>query len=174
MQAVARGAFVVVASLLVAGCGAGGQATRSAAPPKTHSRSHAIAPGGIGGVGLEMSPHRVRQILGAPTSSRVRLPHRLGFVDLVYRYGRLEIDFIHGRDSTRFVYLVSTTDPAYRTVTGLGVGSPERAVRSAATTCVSTRRETACGITDTQAGAVLSFELRRGRVFRVSVFAPPF
>lgn len=174
MRAVAMAALTALVVLFATACGASRPADTAASQSKARHRSHAIAPAGIAGVGLDMSPRRVRRILGAPTSSRVRLPHRFASVDLIYRYGKLEVEFVRGQRGEHFVYLVSTTDPVYRTLTGLGVGSSERVVRAVATTCVVTHQETACGITNEQAGAVLSFELRRGRVFRVSVFAPPF
>jgi hypothetical protein len=174
MRTISLGIAALLVALLVAACGSA-RHTASAAPrAKAQHRSHLIAPAGIGGVGLDMSPQRVREVLGTPTSRSSRPFHRLGLVNLVYRYGQLKVQFAVGNGGGSFVYMISTTSPAYRTPSGIGVGTKEADVRASAQTCVDSPTETVCGIESEDATAVVSFEVKGGRVFRVSVFAPPF
>ena len=132
---------------------------------------------GIAGARIQMSPSQVRRVLGAPT--RIRSGKwRVGYIARTYVYERrgIDVQFLLGGDRL-YAYQITTRNPLDRTRRGIGVGSTEAEVRHRVpdVTCIDDRyvgrycrRPNEGGVGGT------SFGIRRGRVVRVSVFAPVF
>lgn len=80
---------------------------------------------GMAGVRLGMTYAQVRAALGAPTSAYYRRDEVLGR-HLLMRYGTVELSLYSTRGS---VFSMFTRGRTQRTARGVGVGSPESAVR---------------------------------------------
>jgi hypothetical protein len=87
---------------------------------------------GIGRVKLGMTYAEVRRVLGGPQTvdRRERLRDGRRYVEFSWDFGWWTVGFL-GRPGKLRVALVQTANRSERTVEGLGVGSRERAVRSA-------------------------------------------
>jgi hypothetical protein len=137
------------------------------------SASQARAPGGVivpqrgmGGVTLGMSQSRVRSTLGSPLKAR-RASNEFGRYT-VYRYKGLSVTF----QGNLKVTAVSTQSRRQRTLSGVGVGSTESAVR-AGVRGVHCRTESGfrhCLLGVQRPGRrVTDFSLEKGLVVRVVV-----
>jgi len=120
---------------------------------------------GIGAIKLGMSEADVRAELGRPSSERTG-----GRADeaatLLYRRRKLEVTVQRAEDR---VVAVKTTARSQRTASGLGIGSSKAAVqrRLRGEKCNAAAGVLVCSVE--RDGAVMDFDLRRGRVVRVSV-----
>jgi hypothetical protein len=121
---------------------------------------------GIGDVRLNMSEAAVREALGTPSSSRSLRHGDREAVTLLYR--RRKIEVVLDRDADR-VMGVKTTSRAQKTSSGLGVGSSLRSVRDKlrGEKCGTALRVLVCSVE--RGESVIDFDLRRGKVVRVSV-----
>jgi hypothetical protein len=162
-------AFAAIAAVVgLSGCGSSSE-TKRAETVRTNAVSHTVIETGIAGVRIGMTPERVRGVLGTPVAIRAQDTATAGSIDLTYMYPHeLRVDFLRGDNGEHTAYTISTTSTFYRTVDDLGVGSTGAAAQRVAPHCVPTSDGRICTI-----GGV-SFELRDERVFRVTVFSPPF
>jgi hypothetical protein len=119
---------------------------------------------GIGDVRLNMSEVDVREKLGAPASSK---PWR-DRETVMLRYPRRKIEVLLDRGPDQVVG-VKTTSRTQKTSSGLGVGSSLRSVRDRlrGEKCGSALRVLVCSVE--RGDRIMDFDLRRGRVVRVSV-----
>jgi hypothetical protein len=119
---------------------------------------------GIGGVKLGMSEDDVRDALG-PASSEGRWRDRQA---VILSYRRRKIEVLIDRQADR-VMGVKTASRAQRTSSGLGVGSSEHIVRwrLRGEKCGGAQGTRVCSVE--RDGGVLDFDIRRGKVIRVSV-----
>ncbi len=167
-----RSAFAVAVALIaatLAGCGSKAETVSVETHAKKGPASASVLENGIAGVRIGMSPKRVRGVLGPPNDMQVRGPHTTGSVDLTYRYDHeLKVDFLRDDAGRHTAYTISTTSDFFRTVDGIGVGSSRHDAELAAPHCIDVPTGRVCAL-----GGV-SFELRGERVYRVSVFSPPF
>ena len=132
---------------------------------------------GIAGVHLAMPAREVRALLGPP--ARV---HRLPIsgpgptlVDWIYTRRRVTVEIIRS-DHYASVYQVSTTNPFYRTRTGVHVGSAERVVRTVARYCRNDPYDGRRYCSNVNEGGVggTFWVIRLGRAVSVTVAAPVF
>jgi len=119
---------------------------------------------GIDGVRLDMSQSAVTETLGQPSNTEDFRGSEA--IRLTYRRHKLAV-IVH-RDEDRVVG-VTTTARGERTSSGLGVGSRAGVVRAKlrGEKCGTAQDVLVCTVE--RSGRVLDFEIRRGKVFRVSL-----
>ncbi len=121
---------------------------------------------GVAGVKLQMTPAKVRAVLGKPAATRT-VRHPITGSVTIHTYRGLVIHYFHGR-----VGHIVTTRTAERTKKGIGVGSTEVQVRTRVgrVTCSTAAGRRSCSVGNFRPGTpVTSFDLRNDRVYRVSV-----
>lgn len=119
---------------------------------------------GIGDVRLGMAESDVRDEIGPPSATNTS--RNRGARVLHYRRHKMEVVVETGESR---VVGIKTTSRAQRTSSGLGVGSSEAEVRRKLR---GEKCSTALGLrvcTVERGGTVLDFEVRRGKVSRVSL-----
>lgn len=120
----------------------------------------------IAGVSLGASEAKVRMVIGAPLQVRRGRNDFGPFVELGYR--RLRFTLQGGRQVTA----VTTTRPAERTASGVGVGTTERAVLRGirAVSCATSFGSRRCTIGDELPGETVTvFFIAKGKVSRVTL-----
>jgi hypothetical protein len=119
---------------------------------------------GINGARLNMSKAELTDALGQPSSTQ---PGRNPASEIL-RYRRRKLDVTLHREQSRVVS-IGTTSRAQRTSSGLGVGVSAALVRAKlrGEKCGTARTTTVCSVQ--RGNRVMDFEIRRGKVIRVTV-----
>jgi hypothetical protein len=127
---------------------------------------------GMSGLRLGLTEPQVEARLGEPDTREDLLGSEGGgdIFEWRYRRERLELDFRAAADGKPVVLnTISTRDGRTRTAEGIGVGSPEQAVRDRTSSSCSPADPGTLWCTIDGGGRQTLFKLRGGRVYEVTV-----